>query len=70
MREALRQIEALGLEQEPAACELYNSIAQLMVVKHRAWNTSKKERANKEALRYVNMSICQYVNMLGLYLNV
>jgi len=53
MREALRQIEAMGLEQEAAACELYNSIAQLMIVKHREWQASKKARATKEATKYI-----------------
>lgn len=53
LREALRLIEALGLEQEPVACELYNSIAQLMIVKHRAWQSSKSVRAEKEATKYL-----------------
>ncbi len=53
MREALRQMEAMGLEQEAASCELYNSIAQLMIVKHREWQTTRKERATQEATDYL-----------------
>ena len=53
MREALRQMEAMGLEQETSACELYNSIAQLMIVKHREWQSNKKARATKEAAKFL-----------------
>ena len=35
MRESLRQLESLGLEMELTACELYNSIAQMMIMRHR-----------------------------------
>lgn len=53
MREALGQLAALGLETEVTACELYNSIAQMMIMRHRNWQAQKKLRAKKAALAYL-----------------
>eukprot|EP01041_Mallomonas_annulata_P007315 gene7315-14913_t len=48
MREALKSLEQLGLDMEVPACELYNSIAQMMIMKHRQWHAKKKSRLKQE----------------------
>jgi hypothetical protein len=53
MGEALRIMSRIGLEQEVASCELYNSIAQMMIIKYRSWHSRKKERAKKETARHM-----------------
>jgi hypothetical protein len=53
LKEALRQIEQLGMEMELTACELYNSIAQLMITKKRQWEAQRKGRVKREALDWL-----------------
>ncbi len=53
MREALKIMERIGLEQEVAACELYNSIAQMMIIKYRTWHSERKERLKKESAKFM-----------------
>ena len=53
MREALKIMEKIGLEQEVASCELYNSIAQMMIIKYRDWHGQRKERVKKETAKYM-----------------
>lgn len=56
MREALKIIESIGMEQEITACELYNSIAQMMVMKYRSWQSSKKARTKADLNKYLATS--------------
>jgi tetratricopeptide (TPR) repeat protein len=49
IREALRYLEQQGLEMEVVACELYNTIAQLMIVKFRQAESKKKAQLKKAA---------------------
>ena len=49
LRLALNGLEALGLEMEIVACELYNSIAQMMIMQHRRWISGRKQRLKEEA---------------------
>ena len=51
LKRALNMLESHGMEMEVIACELYNSIAQMMILKHRNWLTK----------RYVN-----YLHKIGL----
>ena len=53
MREALKLMEKVGLEQEITSCELYNSIAQMMIIKYRTWQSERKERLKKESARFM-----------------
>jgi len=53
MREALKQIEMMGLETEVTACELYNSVAQMMITRYRNWQAQKKLRAKQAATDYI-----------------
>jgi hypothetical protein len=53
MGDALKILSRIGLEQEVASCELYNSIAQMMIIKYRTWNGRRKERAKKETARWM-----------------
>jgi len=53
LREALKTVELHSLELEVPACELYNSIAQMMIMKHRQWHAKKKERLKAEATKFV-----------------
>ncbi|RYG65246.1 hypothetical protein EON64_12335 [archaeon] len=50
---ALQELENVGLEGELMACELYNSIAQLMITKHHQWLDGKKTRLHAEAETWV-----------------
>lgn len=54
MRNALGILETLGLDMDLTSVDLYNSISQLMVVKHRQWHAHKKERCEKEAKAWLN----------------
>jgi len=53
MREALRQLEAFGLEMEITSCELYNAIAQMMIMRHRQWQVQRKSKSKRDALLYL-----------------
>jgi tetratricopeptide (TPR) repeat protein len=53
MREAIVNVSKAGLDESTAACELYNSIAQLMIMKHRDWHAQKKTRCRQEAQRWL-----------------
>ena len=54
MKEALRHLERLGMDMEVTACELYNSIAQMMIMKHRHWHAKKRARCKLEIERRLN----------------
>ena len=41
LKRALNMLESHGMEMEVIACELYNSIAQMMILKHRNWLTKR-----------------------------
>jgi len=41
LKKALNMLESHGMEMEVIACELYNSIAQMMILKHRNWLTKR-----------------------------
>ena len=49
LKRALNVLEKLGLEMEIVACELYNSIAQMMIMQHRRWVAGRKDRLREEA---------------------
>lgn len=49
LQTALSQVEALELDTEISSCELYNSIAQLMIMKHKKWQSDKKGLCEQEA---------------------
>lgn len=51
---ALRSLEALGVEMDVIACELYNSIAQLMITKHRHWQEQHKKKVRGEAMQWLS----------------
>ena len=53
MKTALGRLEALGLEMELIAVDVYNAISQLMVVKHRQWHADKKERCEQMAREWL-----------------
>jgi hypothetical protein len=53
MKNALGILETLGLDMDLVAVDLYNSISQLMVVKHRQWHAHKNERCEKEAVLWL-----------------
>ena len=53
---SLKVLENMGLEMEVVACELYNSIAQLMVTKHRDWNDENKKRVRAECMAWLSSS--------------
>eukprot|EP01039_Chlorochromonas_danica_P005079 gene5079-5581_t len=46
---ALQELENVGLEMEMVGCELYNSIAQMMITKYQLWMNGRKGRFQKEA---------------------
>lgn len=46
---ALQELEGAGLDMEAVACELYNSIAQMMITKYNAWLAGRKQRFEAEA---------------------
>lgn len=54
MIEALHILEAHGLEMEAVASELYNSIAQMMIMKHREWHSQKNARCKSNAEAWVD----------------
>lgn len=56
MRAALKQIEAVGLETQVTACELYNSIAQMMIMRYRNHQSQRKVDAKKAAVQYLDES--------------
>jgi tetratricopeptide (TPR) repeat protein len=49
LKRALNLLEKHGLEMEIVACELYNSIAQMMIMQHRKWVAGRKDRLREEA---------------------
>lgn len=51
---ALRMLEAAGVEMEICACELYNSVAQLMISRHRQWQEGRKNKSRQEALSWLS----------------
>jgi tetratricopeptide (TPR) repeat protein len=53
IREALRYLEQQGLEMEAVACELYNTIAQLMIVKFRQAESKKKAQIKRAATEWL-----------------
>lgn len=53
LKEALQILADLNLDSDMISCELYNSIAQLMILKHRQWHSDKKSRCKKEALAFM-----------------
>ena len=53
LKNALKQLEKIGYEMEITACELYNSIAQLMITKHRRWDGAQKSRLRKQAFEWI-----------------
>src|SRR5690606_5964971 len=52
-QEAIQLIEKIGLETDLIACDLYNSIAQLLLAKHKSSDTTKKERCREIAVRWL-----------------
>ena len=56
LKNALKQLEKIGFEMEITACELYNSIAQLMITKHRRWDGAQKTRLRKQAFEWIMAS--------------
>jgi len=54
LKKALNMLEQLGLEMEIVACELYNSIAQMMIMRHRKWVAGKKSRLREEAALWLD----------------
>lgn len=54
MRDALKHLERLGLEMEVPACELYNSIAQMMITKNRQYHAAQKAHIKVEAEKYLD----------------
>lgn len=53
IREALRYLETQGLEMEAVACELYNTIAQLMIVKFRHAESAKRAQLKRAATAWL-----------------
>jgi hypothetical protein len=53
LKNAVKQLEKLGLEMEVSACELYNSIAQLMITKHRQRKGQRKVGLKREAIDWL-----------------
>jgi hypothetical protein len=53
LKNAVKQLEKLGLEMEVSACELYNSIAQLMITKHRQREGQRKVGLKREAIDWL-----------------
>lgn len=53
MIEALHTLEFIGMDMEIVACELYNSIAQMMITKYRQWQTERKKRCKTEAESWI-----------------
>jgi hypothetical protein len=39
------------------ACELYNSIAQLMITKHRKWDEQHKTKLKKQGMHMINSRV-------------
>lgn len=54
LKKALNMLEKLGLEMEIIACELYNSIAQMMIMQHRKWIAGRKDRLRDEATAWLD----------------
>jgi tetratricopeptide (TPR) repeat protein len=54
LKEALSILADLNLDSDMISCELYNSIAQLMILKHRQWHGDKKSRCKKGAIAYMS----------------
>lgn len=54
LRKALKLIEGLGLEMETSACDLYNSIAQMMIMKYRQGQSDMTTACKKEALTWLS----------------
>lgn len=54
LRKSLKLLEFLGLETEINACDLYNSIAQMMIMKYRHQQTENKNIARREANLFIN----------------
>ncbi len=46
---ALKQIEYLDMESDCIACELYNAVAQMMIMKYRKYQQLQRVRAKQEA---------------------
>ena len=53
---SLKILEGTSFDMEVVACELYNSIAQLMVTKHRDWNEENKKRVRAECMAWLSSS--------------
>jgi tetratricopeptide (TPR) repeat protein len=52
--EALHKLEMLGLDMELCACELFNSIAQMMMKKYTSWLNNKKTNLKNEVEDWLN----------------
>eukprot|EP01038_Epipyxis_sp_PR26KG_P014417 gene14417-19348_t len=50
---ALSLLEKMGLENEVISCDLYNSIAQMMIIKHRVWQSNKKARLTEDTNQWI-----------------
>ena len=53
---SLKVLENMSFDMEVLACELYNSIAQLMVTKYRDWNEENKKRVRAECMAWLSSS--------------
>jgi hypothetical protein len=68
LHSALNQTESIGLGAEASSCELYNSIAQLMIMKHKQWQIDKKSRHEKETQIWLESEVTnRYIKMLLYY---
>ena len=54
LKEAIKHTSRVGLDESAVTCELYNSIAQLMIMKHREWHADKKNRCREEAAAWLS----------------
>jgi hypothetical protein len=54
MKEAVLHATRAGLDNHVGTCELFNSIAQLMIMKHRQWHAEKKNRCRDLATSWIN----------------
>ena len=54
LTKALKQIEYLGLEMDAPACDLYNSIAQMMIMKYRNWQMESKNKIKNDSQVFIN----------------
>jgi len=53
-KKALQMVESIGLEAEALACDLYNSIAQMMIMKHKQEHQNLKVKAKQDSIMWLN----------------